>query len=176
LFLGRLLRDKGIAEYVEAARQVRARAAGGAMPRFQIAGWLDPNPESLTRAELDALVAEGVIEYLGAPGDVRPALAAAHALVLPSYREGTPRSVLEAMSLGRAVITTTAPGCRDTVIDGDSGLLVPVRDAAALAAAIQRLADDPALLARLAAAGQARAIALYDARLVAASVLDALEL
>ena len=171
VFLGRLLRDKGIAEYVAAARLVRARHPEA---RFRIAGWLDPNPESLTQAELDAVVADGTIEYLGAPDDVRPHLAAAHALVLPSYREGTPRSVLEAMSMGRAVITTTAPGCRETVVDGESGLLVPVRDAARLADAMLRLVESPALLARLAAAGHARAIELYDARKVAASVLTAL--
>lgn len=173
LFLGRLLRDKGIAEYVAAARLVRARHPAA---KFLIAGWLDPNPESLTQAELDALVADGTIEYLGATDDVRPHLAAAHVLVLPSYREGTPRSVLEAMSMNRAVITTTAPGCRETVIDGESGLLVPVGDAGQLAAAMLRLAASPALIERLAAAGHARAALLYDARTVAASVLAALGL
>ena len=171
LFLGRLLRDKGIAEYVAAARAVRARFPAA---RFRIAGWLDPNPESLSRAELDALIADGTIEYLGAPDDIRPHLAAAHVLVLPSYREGTPRSVLEAMSMQRAVITTTAPGCRETVVDGESGLLVPVRDAARLADAMAQLAANPDHLARLAAAGHARAVALYDARLVARTVLSAL--
>jgi glycosyltransferase involved in cell wall biosynthesis len=173
VFLGRLLRDKGIAEYVAAARVVRARYPAA---RFQIAGWLDPNPESLTQRELDAVVAEGTIEYLGAPDDVRPSLSAAHVLVLPSYREGTPRSVLEAMSMNRAVITTDAPGCRETVIDGDSGLIVPVRDARLLAAAMIRLIASPALLARIAAAGRARAVELYDAHEVAASVLAALDL
>lgn len=173
LFLGRLLRDKGIAEYVAAARSVRQRYPAA---RFQVAGWLDPNPESLSRQELDQLIADGTIEYLGAPDDVRPLLAAAHALVLPSYREGTPRSVLEAMSMRRAVITTSAPGCRDTVVDGESGLLVPVRDSRLLAAAMVRLIASPALLARLAAAGHDRAVALYDARKVAAEVLGALEL
>jgi glycosyltransferase involved in cell wall biosynthesis len=173
LFLGRLLRDKGIHEYVAAARIVRARCPAA---RFQIAGWLDPNPESLTRRELDAVVADGTVEYLGAADDVRPVLAAAHVLVLPSYREGTPRSVLEAMSMNRAVITTDAPGCRDTVIDRDSGLIVPVRDARALADAMLLLATAPPLIARLAAAGRDRAVALYDARAVAASVLAALEL
>lgn len=173
LFLGRLLRDKGIAEYVAAARLVRARHPAA---KFRIAGWLDPNPESLTQAELDAVVADGTIEYLGATDDVRPHLAAAHVLVLPSYREGTPRSVLEAMSMNRAVITTTAPGCRDTVIDGESGLLVPARDARLLAAAMIRLAASPALIERLAAAGHARAIALYDATKVADTVLAALAL
>lgn len=172
LFLGRLLRDKGIAEYVAAAREVRARFPDA---RFRIAGWFDPNPESLSQAELGAVVAEGTIEYLGAASDVRPHLRAAHVLVLPSYREGTPRSVLEAMAMHRAVITTTAPGCRDTVVDGESGLLVAPADARQLAAAMLRLAASPALLARLAAAGHARARSLYDADQVAASVLAALD-
>jgi glycosyltransferase involved in cell wall biosynthesis len=172
LFLGRLLRDKGIAEYVAAARTVRARFPAA---RFRIAGWFDPNPESLHRGELDALIADGTIEYLGAPDDVRPHLAAAHVLVLPSYREGTPRSVLEAMSMQRAVITTTAPGCRETVVDGESGLLVPVRNAGRLAEAMARLAGDREELARLAAAGHGRAVDLYDARRVAETVLAALE-
>jgi glycosyltransferase involved in cell wall biosynthesis len=173
LFLGRLLRDKGIAEYVAAARLVRAHHPAAT---FRIAGWLDPNPESLTQRELDAVIADGTIEYLGAADDIRPHLAAAHVLVLPSYREGTPRSVLEAMSMNRAVITTTAPGCRDTVIDGESGLLVPVGDARQLAAAMLRLIASPPLLARLAAAGHARAVELYDATKVAAAVLSALNL
>jgi len=173
VFLGRLLRDKGIAEYVAAARTVRERYPD---VRFRIAGWLDPNPESLTQRELDALVADGTIEYLGAADDVRPHLAAAHVLVLPSYREGTPRSVLEAMSMNRAVITTDAPGCRETLIDGESGLLVPVGDARRLADAMIRLAASPALVERIAAAGHARATQLYDARVVAASVLSALDL
>jgi glycosyltransferase involved in cell wall biosynthesis len=173
LFLGRLLRDKGIHEYVAAARAVRARIPSA---RFRIVGWLDPNPESLTRGELDALVADGTVEYLGAADDIRPHLAAAHALVLPSYREGTPRSVLEAMSMQRAVVTTDAPGCRDTVVDGDSGLIVPVRDAPALAKAMLMLATSPALIAQLAAAARDRAVELYDADKVAASVLAALGL
>jgi len=173
LFIGRLLRDKGITEYVAAARIVRARVPAA---RFQIVGWLDPNPQSLSRGELDALIADGTIEYLGATDDVRPRLAAAHVLVLPSYREGTPRAVLEAMSMNRAVITTDAPGCRETVIDGESGLLVPVRDVASLSAAMIRLAEAPALVARLAAAGRARAVELYDARAVAAGMLGLLGL
>lgn len=173
LFLGRLLRDKGIHEFVAAARTVRARVPAA---RFRIAGWLDPNPEALSRRELDAIVGDGTVEYLGATDDVRPHLAAAHTLVLPSYREGTPRSVLEAMSMNRAVITTDVPGCRDTIVDGESGLLVPARDAAELAKAMLLLATTPALVAQLAAAGRARAIELYDAHEVAASVLDALGL
>jgi glycosyltransferase involved in cell wall biosynthesis len=173
LFLGRLLRDKGINEYVAAARLVRAHHPSAI---FRIAGWFDPNPECLSQAELDALVADGTIEYLGPSDDVRPHLAAAHVLVLPSYREGTPRSVLEAMAMNRAVITTTAPGCRETVVDNESGLLVPVGDARQLAAAMLRLIASPTLLSRLADAGHARALELYDATKVSASILAALDL
>jgi glycosyltransferase involved in cell wall biosynthesis len=173
LFLGRLLRDKGIGELVEAAAAVRARHP---QARFQVVGWFDPNPESASRADVDQWVASGAIEYLGETEDVRPYLRAAHALILPSYREGTPRSVLEAMSMGRAVITTDAPGCRDTIIDGESGLVVPVGDAKALTAAALRLVEDRALLARLAAAGRRRVEDLYDARKVAAQMLETMRL
>ncbi|MDQ3365087.1 MAG: glycosyltransferase family 4 protein [Myxococcota bacterium] len=169
LFVGRLLRDKGIFEFVEAARQVRAVHPA---TRFQVLGWLDPNPAAVSQADVDGWVREGVIEYLGTTSDVRPYLAAAHALVLPSYHEGTPRSVLEAMSVGRAVVTTDAPGCRETIVDDESGLLVPVKDAAALAAAILRLVDDPALIGRLATAARTRVEELYDARHVAAQMLE----
>jgi glycosyltransferase involved in cell wall biosynthesis len=171
LFVGRLLRDKGVYDFVAAARRLRARRPDTV---FRIAGWLDPNPESVTTTELDAWIQEGVIEYLGAIADIRPTLAAAHVLVLPSYREGTPRSVLEAMSMGRAVITTDAPGCRETIIDGESGLLVPVADPEALELAMHRLCSDRPLLARLAMHGHARATALYDARIVARGMLDAM--
>lgn len=173
LFVGRLLRDKGIVEYVEAARRVRAHHPAA---RFGVVGWIDPNPESVSRADLDGWIASGAIEYHGATDDVRPYLRDAHALVLPSYREGTPRSVLEAMSMGRAVITTDAPGCRDTIVDGESGILVPVRSSQAVAAAALRLIETPDLLPRLAFAGRVRAETLYDARRVAAQMLEILGL
>jgi glycosyltransferase involved in cell wall biosynthesis len=173
LFMGRLLRDKGIYEYVEAARAVRARRADVV---FSVLGGLDANPTSVTQRQLDMWRHEGVIEYLGATTDVRPFLAATHVLVLPSYREGTPRSVLEAMSMGRAVITTDAPGSRETVVDGQSGRLVPPRNAAAIAAAATSLIEDRALLRKLALEARARAVHLYDGRKVAAGMLDVLGL
>lgn len=171
LFMGRLLRDKGIYEYVEAARRTRVLYP---QARFGVLGWMDPNPASVTASEIAGWHRSGTIEYLGSVSDVRPHLAAAHALVLPSYREGTPRSVLEAMSIGRAVITTDVPGCRSTIEDGESGLLVPPRDAGALASAVERLIRDPELLNRLARAARERAEIYYDARKVAASMLDTL--
>jgi glycosyltransferase involved in cell wall biosynthesis len=168
LFVGRLLRNKGLAEFVEACRIL---SAAGIPFRARILGGLDPNPSGITRAHLDAWVAEGAVEYLGEASDVRPALAQAHVLVLPSYGEGTPRSVLEAMAMGRAVITTDAPGCRETVRQDHNGLLVPVGDAGALAAAMERLALDMPLIRRLGTGSRSLAEGKYDVRLVTADIL-----
>lgn len=168
LFVGRLLRDKGLGEFVEACRDLSAR---GVSARFRILGPLDTNPNAITAAQVDAWTRDGIVEYLGEARDVRPALAAAHALVLPSYGEGTPRSVLEAMSMGRAIVTTDAPGCRATVRHGRNGLLVPVRDSAALAAAMAELAGDRGLVERFAAESREVAASKYDVRLVTADIL-----
>ncbi len=173
LFVGRLLIDKGICEYAAMAAAMRRVRPGC---RFAVAGWLDPNPSSVTQAQLDAWIADGTLDYVGPLTDIRPALQAAHVLVLPSYREGTPRSVLEAMSMGRAIITTDAPGCRETIVDGEQGFLVPVRDAAALTKAGLALVDDLALVQQMGAAARQRILQLYDARAVAAHMLDTLEL
>lgn len=112
LLIARLLRDKGIVEFCEAAKRLK-----GSYPsaRFQILGPYDANPAALTEEEMNAWVDEGAIEYLGEASDVRPFLAACDVYVLPSYREGTPRTVLEAMATARPIITTDAPGCRETV-------------------------------------------------------------
>ena len=173
LYAGRLLRDKGILELVEAARIVRATRPE---VRFQLLGYLDPNPASITRAQVDAWVHEGLVEYLGETSDVRPYLTAATALVLPSHREGTPRSVLEALAMGRPVVVTDVPGCRETVVDGENGYLVPVRDPRALAAGILRLLSDDDKLRQMATCARALAERKYDARHVSAAMLDAMEL
>jgi glycosyltransferase involved in cell wall biosynthesis len=173
LFVGRMLVEKGFLDYVAAARQVRA-----AHPEvhFSALGWLDQNPTSVTRADLDAWIREGVIDHLGDVADVRPALAAHHVLILPSYREGTPRSVLEAMAMGRAAVVADAPGSRETVTDGDNGWVVPLRDPAALAAACARYLADPTLVASHGRRGRALAEARYDCRHVADAMLDAMTL
>lgn len=169
LFVGRLLRDKGIAEYVEAAKAL----AGEGLPlRCRILGPLDSNPRGIQEHQLEAWTREGGVEYLGSAKDVRPFLAESHALVLPSYCEGTPRSVLEAMSMGRAVVTTDAPGCRETVEDGRNGFLVPIRDAGALAGAMKRLVLETALIGRFGGEGRRIAEAKYDVRKVTADILD----
>lgn len=144
LLIARLLGDKGVRQYADAARRIKQRHPGVV---FQLAGNIDSNPDSITQKELDIWIAEGFIQYLGWLDDVRSAIANCSVYVLPSYyREGTPRSVLEAMAMGRAVITTDAPGCRETVIDGDNGYLIPIRNVEALVEAMQKFIDSPAQL------------------------------
>ncbi|SDV47812.1 glycosyltransferase family 4 protein [Chitinasiproducens palmae] len=139
VLIGRLLWDKGVGEYVEAARQLRARYPHA---RFQLLGPAGvDNPSAISSAQVAAWADEGVIEYLGQADDVRPAIAAAHCVVLPSYREGMPRTLLEAAAMGRPIVATDVPGCRDIVRDGVTGLLCAARDASALAAAMARLLD-----------------------------------
>ena len=168
LFIGRLLGDKGVREYAHAARLLKS-----SHPQVQcaLAGWIDSNPNSITLAELDGWVADGNIEFLGRLADVRPAIEACSVYVLPSYREGTPRTVLEAMAMGRAIVTTDAPGCRETVVDCDNGFLVPVQDAEALANAMRRFIDQPALQASLGARSRYMAEEKYDVHKVNAVML-----
>lgn len=151
----RLLWDKGVGEFVSAARELKAR---GSTARFVLAGQPDAqNPASVPAEQIRDWVSEGVVDHLGWVSDMPALLAASHIVCLPSYREGLPRSLLEAAAAGRALVTTDVPGCRELVTDGDNGLLVPSRDAHALAAAIERLATDPALRAACGARSRARA-------------------
>lgn len=130
LFVGRIIRDKGVIEYLEAAKIVKEKYPSS---KIQILGFFDTNPTAIKREELQPYINKGIIEYLGSTDDVRPFLEKCSVFVLPSYHEGTPKSVLEAMATGRPIITTDAPGCRETVIDGKNGFLVPVRDSRKLA-------------------------------------------
>jgi glycosyltransferase involved in cell wall biosynthesis len=147
LLVARLMRDKGLDEYVAAARMVKAIAP---QARFRLLGPFDANPTGITSAEVKAWDAEGIIEYLGETRDVGPHMGAATVIVLPTrYREGLPRTLLEAMSTGRAIITTDAPGCRETVEPNGNGFLMPVGDARALADAMMNFVCDPRLAARM---------------------------
>ncbi|MCP1198057.1 glycosyltransferase family 4 protein [Notoacmeibacter sp. MSK16QG-6] len=148
LMIARLLRNKGVAEYGEAALRVLAKYP---QARFLLVGPFDEGPDTITRAELDRW-ANGGLEYLGPSSDVRTVLDQARIFVLPSYREGTPRSVLEAMATGRCVITSDAPGCRETVHDGQTGFLVPARDVDALSKVMEIAINDPELIACMAEA------------------------
>lgn len=169
LLIARLLGDKGIHEYIAAARLVKQRYPDSAV--FHLVGWIDSNPAAIKQSDLDGWIAEGLIQFHGKLSDVRPPLAACHVYVLPSYREGTPRTVLEAMATGRAVITTDAPGCRETVVDGDNGYLVPVADSGALATAMLRFLDEPALIAIMGQRGRDIAAEKYDVHKVNAHML-----
>lgn len=173
LLIARLLGDKGIREYVEAARQVRQERPEIA---FDLVGGEDVKPDAISAAEVRSWQAEGVLTWHGALEDVRPAIAAAHVYVLPSYREGTPRTVLEAMAMGRAIITTDAPGCRETVIENENGFLVPVRDAAALATAIRRFITDLTLIVRMGQRSREIAEDKYDVRKVNTAMLREMNL
>ena len=138
LFVGRLLRDKGVREFVDAARMLRSRHPDW---RFQMLGALDEgNRTAVAPRELKQWIEEGAVEHLGVVEDVRPHVAASTAVVLPSYREGLPRSLLEAAAMARPLIATDVPGNRQIVRDGSNGLLCTVRDASALAEAMERLA------------------------------------
>lgn len=169
LLIARLIGDKGIHEYAEAAHIVHRKHPE---VRFLLVGWIDDGPAAIARSEVDRWVDEGVVEYLGRLDDVRAAIGESSVFVLPSYREGTPRTVLEAMAMGRPIITTDAPGCRETVVDGDNGYLVPVRDTQALADGMLRLVEQPE---RAVAMGQrSRQIAeeKYDVHKVNATMLQ----
>nr|WP_232230263.1 glycosyltransferase family 4 protein [Halomonas sp. 1513] len=172
LLTARLIADKGVRLYAEAAKQIKSKHPD---VTFFLVGDLDDNPESIRREELDAWIESGSIEYLGRLNDVRPALANSHVFVLPTYyREGVPRTILEAMAMGRPIITTDAPGCRETVVEGDNGYLVPVKSVEPLAAAMQRFIDQPELVAKMGQRSRAIADEKYDVHKVNAVMLEAM--
>lgn len=168
LMIARLLRSKGLFEFAEAARRIRARHPD---VRFALLGPLDPGPAGVRPEQLEAWKSEGMIDYLGEARDVRPHLAAASVFVLPSwYREGLPRTILEAMATGRAVVTTDMPGCREPISEGVNGYLVAPCDAGALEDALLRFVDDP----RLARVMGARAREIAEAQFSVGHVTDIL--
>lgn len=164
VLIARLIRDKGICEFVEAGRRVRTL-----FPHLQLhlVGGLDTNPTAISRAELDGWIADGSVVYHGQVADVRPVLARSHVFVLPTfYREGVPRTILEAMAMGRPIITCDAPGCRETVEHGKNGYLVPLRDVSALADAMRRFLVEPTRIVQMGEASRELAVRKYDVRKV----------
>jgi len=135
LFIGRLLWEKGVGEFVEAARSIKAQFPDA---RFQVLGPTDDGKRGVPAAELDRWKTEGIVEYLGTTPDVRPFIGAADCVVLPSYREGMPRVLLEAAAMARPIIGADVPGCRQIVREGETGFLAEVRSSASLA---DRMAD-----------------------------------
>lgn len=174
LMIARLLGEKGVREYVAAAREVRKRYPHAV---WRIVGWIDESPGAVRAEELDGWVAEGTVEYLGRLKDVRPAIASSSVYVLPSYYpEGLPRTCLEAMAMGRAIITTDLPGCRETVVAGVNGLLIQPRSTAALATAMEEILGDPALIQRMGDESLRMATDRFDVRLVNNQMLRAIGL
>jgi len=174
LLVARLLWDKGIGIYASAARKVRKNYP---QARFQLLGPLDPDSRSgIKEADLNEWIAEGVVDYLGSTQDVRKYLRSAHCVVLPSYyREGTPRSLLEAGAVGRPVITTDMPGCRDVVIDNETGFLVSPRDVDQLAAACEKFIKmSAARKATMGAASRRHTARYYDEKIVIDAYIEVL--
>ena len=166
VMVARLLREKGVYEFAAAAKAIKDKYPS---TKFVLLGGLDINPGALRREEIDEWVDDGLLEWPGHV-DVKPWLEKCSVFVLPSYREGVPRSTQEAMAIGRAVITTHAPGCRDTVEDGVNGFLVPVRDAAALAKAMMKFLDSPVSITAMGLESRRLAEERFDAKKVNARI------
>lgn len=174
LFVGRLLREKGIGEFVEAAALLHRKWPHA---RFTVVGGHDANlPHAVDAGELERWKESAIVEFVGSVDDVRPWLRQASVLVLPSYREGTPKAVLEAMSVGRPIITTETPGCRETVREGVNGFLVPVGDAEHLADAMARFLESPMLIPQMGDASRRIAESKYDVSDVNRTILSSLGL
>jgi glycosyltransferase involved in cell wall biosynthesis len=173
LLIARLLRDKGVVEYVEAARALRQ---SNPALRFRILGFLDAeNRTAIARATVEGWVAEGTIDFLGASGDVRPHIAAADCIVLPSYREGTSRVLLEAAAMARPVVATDVPGCREVIDDGITGFLCAPRNAGDLAEKLAGMAAlSDAERAAMGQAGRAKIIREFDQSIVIRHYLEVL--
>ncbi|MDR1947575.1 MAG: glycosyltransferase family 4 protein [Desulfovibrio sp.] len=171
LFVGRLIAAKGLREFMGAARMTRVTHPEAL---FRVIGPAEPGPGGVPLEEVLAARDAGDIEYLGEQPDVRPWLEQARAVVLPSYREGVPVSLMEASAVGRAVIAADAPGSREVVVDGLTGFLVQPKNVHALAEAVQRLITDPALAERMGLQGRGFMEKEYDACAVADCLLDAI--
>ncbi|MDR2488450.1 MAG: glycosyltransferase family 4 protein [Desulfovibrio sp.] len=168
LFVGRLLEAKGLRELAQAAALVRTEYP---QVRFQLLGPAETGPGAVPLEQVREWEEQGLVEYLGETQEVRPYLERASAVILPSWREGAPCSLMEAMSMGRAVIAADAPGSREVVRDGVNGFLTPVRDARGLANAVNRFIMEPALARRMGAAGRALMEEEFSAESVACELL-----
>lgn len=173
LLVARLLGDKGIREYAASAERLHVKWPEA---EFHLVGPLDTNPDGIKRDEVQAWQDAGNIIWQGELEDVRPAIAGAHVFVLPSYREGMPRTVLEAMSMGRPVITTDVPGCRETVVEGVNGFLVARQDIDELVGAMERFLVAPNLTIKMGANSRMIAEDKYDVHKVNAQMIAAMNL
>lgn len=169
LFIGRLIKDKGIMEYLKACGIVKLQYP---KTRFLLVGPYDSNPSALKPEELRPYIVDGIVEYFGEQSDVRPFIAQCSTYVLPSYHEGTPKTVLEAMAMGRAIITSDAPGCRGTVIDEYNGYLVTVGDIHGLVDKMKDFIANPTLCKKMGEVGLEIAKEKYDIKKVNRVILQ----
>jgi glycosyltransferase involved in cell wall biosynthesis/peptidoglycan/xylan/chitin deacetylase (PgdA/CDA1 family) len=173
LFAGRLIREKGLFEFLEAGRICKQE---GLDVEFVVCGEPDPgNRSSISTQELARWKEEGLFRFLGHVDGIDRQIANSDVIVLPSYREGTPRVLLEAAAMGKPIIASDVPGCREVVIDGENGLLVPARDSTALASAMQRMLSDDRLREDMGAAGRRRMVEQFDERDVISQTLRVYE-
>ncbi len=173
LFIGRLIKDKGIIEYLEACKKIKGKYPS---VRCLLVGPYDSNPSALKPEELKTYIDSGVIEYFGEQSDVRPFITECSVFVLPSYHEGTPKSVLESMAMGRAIITCNSPGCRETVIDGENGYLVDVKDIEGLVEKMEYFILHPNVCRKMGEKSLQIAREKYDVNIVNNSILNAMGL
>ncbi len=173
LLIGRLLKEKGVYDYITAARSVKKENPS---VRFLILGDVDVNPSSIKVSEVNAWVEEGIVEWPGHVNDVREWIARASVFVLPSYREGLPRSTQEAMAMGRPVITTDVPGCRETVLHKVNGFLIPVRDSESLCEAMLEFVRKPELIAEMGRASRLMAEEFFDVNKINFKIMSAIDL
>lgn len=168
-FIGRLLYDKGIIEFVKAAQIIKEKYP---TTKFEVIGEFDAdNPSNIDRDFLVDWMESGVIEYKGFVRDIRPLLKDCTCVVLPSYREGMPRTLLEGMSMGKAIITTNVPGCKETVLDSKNGFLVPVKNVEALAEAFEKFINlSPKERKSMGEAGRKMAEEIFDDKLIAEEI------
>lgn len=169
LYIGRLIRDKGVGEYLDACKMIKAEY--GEKVRCLLVGPYDSNPSALKSEELQPLVDAGIVEYFGEQRDVRPYISQCSIYVLPSYHEGTPKTVLESMAMGRAIITTDAPGCKETVVDGVNGYLTEVKNAADVAEKMRQLIEHPEIVAAMGKKSREMACDIFDVKKVNDTIL-----
>ena len=173
LTISRLIRDKGVMEYLESARRIKNKYPN---VKFMLVGPYDSNPSALNEEDLRPYIEGGVVEYFGEQADVVPYLAQCSVYVLPSYREGIPKTVLEAMASFKAIITTDAPGCRETVIDGENGFLVPVKDVDALVERMEYFIQNRAIIEKMAEKGRILVEDKFDVKKINDKIKKIMEL
>lgn len=173
LCISRLIRDKGVVEYLDAAREIHKRH-----PEIKcvLVGPFDTNPSAIKPDELQTYIDDGSIEYVGEQKDVQPYIHNCTAFVLPSYHEGTPKTVLESMACGRPAITTDAPGCRETVTDGVNGYLVPIKDSDAIVEAMEKIISNPEKTSQMAISARKIAEDKYDVNKINKKIKDTMKM